>query len=131
MKWLAAGAIALALLTSQASAEIWTYCGELSSGGAMVPAETSISRDDAGNLSGNYSFASGEEIHPGTLSRGHLTGPGRWQFTWRDDYGTGRLDLRFNADASAFDGVWGTGRDKPQQPWNGKLGVACFAAPTS
>ena len=124
---------ALALLLvlawpSLAWADSWKYCGELATGGHMVPAETSINRDAKGELTGAYSFTDNGQLYEGRLAKAQLMGSGAWRFTWTDTFGSGALDLTFNADASAFDGLWGVNQDMPRLAWRGHI---CIEVPAS
>jgi len=119
-------ATALVLAGTAHAASVGTYCGELASNGHMDPAETTIIRDDAGNLSGSYQFTDDGQAYRGDLSRGTMTRKGTWHFTWTDNFGMGQLDIRFNSDAPAFDGLWGADKDTPNLPWYGKLGESCL-----
>jgi hypothetical protein len=122
---------ALALLSSAACAETRTYCGKLASSGHMVPAETGITRNDRGELIGTYTFVDGTRVFNGTLAPATPMAKNSWRFIWTDDYGSGELDVKFNADQSAFTGKWGDGHNKPRLPWNGKLGSGCLAIPST
>jgi hypothetical protein len=128
---LAAVALACMLLPSAAFAETRTYCGKLMSGGHIVPAETIIIHDAKGGLTGTYTFVDQGQVINGTLAQAQAKGHERWRFVWTDEYGSGQLDVKFNADESAFTGKWGDGAGKPHLPWNGRAGSDCLATPST
>lgn len=130
MKW-ALAAVVVVSAHAAASAETRTYCGSLVSGGHRVPAETVIIKDGRGGLAGTYSFVDRGRLGNGSLAPAKPLGHNSFRFVWTDDYGSGQLDIRFNASSSAFTGKWGNGTDRPHLMWNGKLGESCLNVPST
>ena len=123
--------LALVLLPAAAQAETRTYCGALVSGGHKVTAETDINTNADGSMTGTYSFVDKSHVSNGTLAPAKPLGHNTFRFIWTDEFGSGQLELRFNADSSAFAGKWGDGSSKPRLMWNGKSGESCLNIPST
>lgn len=94
------------------------FRGELMSTDQMVPAITYLRwKDDA--LTGEYSF--GHQLDKrGTLHDCSEPEPNIVRCEWRDEYGTGALELSFSSDTSNFEGEWAP-EAEPEllHPWTG------------
>lgn len=106
------------LATRRLQAYAGWFRGELLSTGEMVPAVTRLRWKD-GALTGDYSF--GHQLDElGTLHDCSEPEPSIVRCEWRDAYGAGALELRFDESTYEFDGSWSPEAEpKLLHPWTG------------
>jgi hypothetical protein len=120
-------AIALLLAAMPACATAGTiavpsdhYCGKLLSAGNMVDADTSLTVDPDGRISGTDGFRDGDTVTRGTLKEVMAGKSQMKMLRWADKYGDGWLVITFDSAFSRFDGQWGNGDAVPDNVWTGE-----------
>lgn len=81
---------------------------------------TKLWLDDKGLLSGSYSSEFQGQKYDGTLKLKKKTKKRTVTFAWKDQYGSGDLNVKFADDLASFKGEYYTdGEAEPSGSWNG------------
>jgi len=92
---------------------------ELWNAGVLQKSETELFLDAAGGR-GTYSYVEEERRIRGEIGLCRRVQPRQWTCQWVDEFGTGEVTFRFDADLRRFEGEWWTASEPTQKyPWNG------------
>ena len=109
-----------------ASPVLGSYIGSIVSGGGPTPSETTFFALPNGQLAGTYrlgSLPNGRQLSQpdyGQLSACTLSPEREMRCEWRDRFGTGTFQARFNSDFSQFSGQWGDSVLESRLTWDGQ-----------
>lgn len=88
-----------------------------------IKIQTEITQESSGWLTGKYTMwvkKPNEHQEEGTLKQ---VAPAKGQsvtFAWKDMYGQGTLEAKFNGDFNHFDGTWGATTSDNTWSWSGE-----------
>jgi hypothetical protein len=96
-----------------------TYQSQIWSSGSFVPGTTTFGSGRGGEISGRYTMKEQDSLVEGSLSNCKTMQSLKMQCVWRDQYGTGNLEITFSPNFTNFEGYWGTRGSQPSFVWVG------------